>query len=154
MRVGSCWLYHICVGAWRQHVYPMHLFGVIVLLAALALARGLGQTRALLQQLPRAVVEQHDLRRHRANRRVIILVRRAADTELAEDLSADRLDASGLLSVQVNGLTRVDPLHQQHTGEPEQEQQQGEAGEPHCPVKRRRGQRHSLNGRGGNQLKQ
>lgn len=127
-----------CVSAGWQHVNPLHLLGIIVLLAALALARGLSQTRALLQQLPRAVVEQHDLRRHRASRRVLVLVRRAADAELAENLSADRLDAPGLLLVQVDGLARVDPLHQQHTGEPEQQQQQREAGEPHCPVRRRR----------------
>lgn len=59
------------------------------------------------------------------------------DAELAEDLSADRLDASGLLRVQVDGLARVEPLHQRHTGEPEQQQQQREAGGPHCPVRRR-----------------
>lgn len=125
-----------CVGTRGQHVNPLHLFGVIVLFAALALARGFGHTRALLQQLPRAVIEQYDLWRHRARRLALNQVRRAADAELTEDLSADRLDATGLLLVQVDELARVDPLHQ-HTGEPEQ-QQQRKAGEPHCPDRRRR----------------
>lgn len=129
---SSAVLTGVCAG--RQHVDPLNLFGVIILLAALALARGLGETRALLQQLPRAVVEQHDLRRHRTGRRVVVLVRRAADAELAEDLAADRLDAPGLLPVQVDGLTRVDALHQQHTGGPEQQQQKRQAGEPHRPT--------------------
>lgn len=123
-----------CVGAGGQHVDPLHLFGIVVLLAALALARGLRQTRALLEQLPRAVVEQHDLRGHRAGRRLVVLVRRAADAELAEDLPAHRLDAPGLLLIQVDGLARVDALHQQDAGEAEQQQQQREAGEPHCPA--------------------
>lgn len=117
-----------CVGAGGQHVDPLHLFGIVVLLAALALAGGLGQTRALLEQLPRAVVEQHDLRGHRAGRGLVV---RAADAQLAEDLAAHRLDAPRLLPVQVDGLARVDALHQQDAGQAEQQQQQREAGEPH-----------------------
>lgn len=126
-----------CVGAGGQHVDPLHLFGIVVLLAALALARGLRQTRALLEQLPRAVVEQHDLRGHRAGRGLVVLVRRAADAELAEDLPPHRLDAPGLLLVQVDGLARVDGLHQQDAGRAEQQQEQREAGEPHCPARSR-----------------
>lgn len=121
------------VGAGGQHVDPLHLFGVVVLLTAFALARGLGLARALLQQLPRAVVQQHDLRGHRARLwLVVVVIRRAADAELAEDLTAHRLDASRLLRVQVDGLAGVEALHQEYTGEPEQ-QQQREAGKPHCP---------------------
>lgn len=128
------------VGAGGQHVDPLDLFGVIVLLATLALTRGLRQARALLEQLPRAVVKQHDLRGHRAGRRlvVVVVVRRAADTELAEDLPAHRLDAPGLLLLQVDGLARADALHQQDAGGPEQQQQQQrEAAEPHCPARSR-----------------
>lgn len=117
------------VGAGGQHVDPLHLFGVIVLLAALALARGLGQARALLQQLPRAVVEQHDLRGHEARRRGRVFARRAADAQLAENLPADRLDAPRLLRVQVDGVARVEALHQQHAGEAQQ--QQRDARQPH-----------------------
>lgn len=120
------------VGAGGQHVNPLHLFGVIVLLAAFALARRLRLPRALFQQLPRAVVEQHDLGGHATRQGLVVVVGWAADAKLAEDLSTDRFDAPRLLRVQVDGLTRVEPVHQQNPGEPEQQQEQRQAGEPHC----------------------
>lgn len=115
-----------------QHVNPLHLFGVIVLLAALALARGLRLPRALFQQLPRAVVEQHDLGGHGTRLGLVVVVGWAADAKFAEDLPTDRFDAPRLLRVQVDGLARVEPVHQQNPGEPEQQQEQRQAWEPHC----------------------
>lgn len=124
-----------CVGAGGQHVNPLNFFGVIILLAALAVARGFGQPRTLLQQLPRTVVEQHDLWGHGPGGRVLVVfVRWGADAQLAEDLPAHRLDAPRLLRVQVDGVARVEALHKQNTGEPEQQQQQQrEAEQPHGP---------------------
>ena len=73
-----------------RHVYFVNLLGVVLLVAPLALAGGRPPARLLLEQVPCAVVDGNHLRGDLLGFGVVFWG--AGEFQLAQDLSADRLD--------------------------------------------------------------
>lgn len=88
-------------GVKRLHVYFVNFFGIILLVAPLPFTSGSSVVGFLLQQVPGAVVDGDDLRRHLLGLRV--LVRGAGELQLAQDLPPDRLDPLAHKLIHVEG---------------------------------------------------